>query len=434
MYLHTGNLLADGDDLVAALQWYGKAITVLGPVSQSTPVPVEAGEDLCFSHWAQGRALARLNRKGEALSSYQAARAVAERLVRDHPHMPDYAADLARKCHDLAQFQAQLRRHSEALKSYEAARALWEALARDDRRYCAALADTLHALAGLQAQLKKRGEAIQSYTAARALEEQLVRDHPKVSYYAARLAHGCNELGILHAALDQRAEAREAYEAARVVLERLVREHRDAPDHAVALGGTYCNLGHLLKSDDLDSALPWYGKAIATLEPLSQRQPPPARARLFLGKSYWGRFDALRALGRHAEALKDLDQLLALQVAEQPALRLERAATLARLGEHAQAAAAAAELAALTKVSARFVYDLARAYSLCVPAAGKDARLSPGGRDQAASTYAARAVALLRRAAQAGFRDVAHMQKDTALDPLRQRADFKKLIAELEGK
>ena len=39
---------------------------------------------------------------------------------------------------------------------------------------------------------------------------------------------------------------------------------------------------------------------------------------------------------------------------------------------------------------------------------------------------------LLHKAAQAGFKDVAHMKKDTDLDPLREREDFKKLIAELE--
>jgi hypothetical protein len=33
-----------------------------------------------------------------------------------------------------------------------------------------------------------------------------------------------------------------------------------------------------------------------------------------------------------------------------------------------------------------------------------------------------------------GYKDVPHMKKDTDLDPLRQRADFKKLVADLEGK
>ena len=44
------------------------------------------------------------------------------------------------------------------------------------------------------------------------------------------------------------------------------------------------------------------------------------------------------------------------------------------------------------------------------------------------------AMKMLRDAVSKGYRDVAHMKKDTDLDPLRQREDFQKLIAELEGK
>jgi hypothetical protein len=47
---------------------------------------------------------------------------------------------------------------------------------------------------------------------------------------------------------------------------------------------------------------------------------------------------------------------------------------------------------------------------------------------------AIRGVALLRQAIDKGFKDVAHMKKDTDLDPLRDREDFKKLLTELEKK
>ena len=40
----------------------------------------------------------------------------------------------------------------------------------------------------------------------------------------------------------------------------------------------------------------------------------------------------------------------------------------------------------------------------------------------------------LREAVSKGYKDVAHMKQDTDLDALRQREDFQKLIAELEGK
>ena len=41
---------------------------------------------------------------------------------------------------------------------------------------------------------------------------------------------------------------------------------------------------------------------------------------------------------------------------------------------------------------------------------------------------------LLRNAVKAGWNDAAHMAKDTDLDPIRGRDDFKKLIEELAKK
>ena len=48
--------------------------------------------------------------------------------------------------------------------------------------------------------------------------------------------------------------------------------------------------------------------------------------------------------------------------------------------------------------------------------------------------YTDRAMEMLKQAVQAGWKDVAHIQQDTDLDPLRNRDDFKKLVEELEPK
>ena len=47
--------------------------------------------------------------------------------------------------------------------------------------------------------------------------------------------------------------------------------------------------------------------------------------------------------------------------------------------------------------------------------------------------YAARAVALLKQAVEKGYKDVAQLKKDADLDALRNRADFKALLNELEA-
>ena len=44
------------------------------------------------------------------------------------------------------------------------------------------------------------------------------------------------------------------------------------------------------------------------------------------------------------------------------------------------------------------------------------------------------AMALLRKAVGMGYRDAGAVRTDSALDPLRQREDFKKLLTELEQK
>ena len=47
--------------------------------------------------------------------------------------------------------------------------------------------------------------------------------------------------------------------------------------------------------------------------------------------------------------------------------------------------------------------------------------------------YAGRAVELLRQAVAKGYKDIAHLKRDKDLDALRQRGDFKLLLAGLES-
>ena len=79
-------------------------------------------------------------------------------------------------------------------------------------------------------------------------------------------------------------------------------------------------------------------------------------------------------------------------------------------------------------------YDAACYLSLCIPIVAKHDKLDDKQRKEAAQFYGDAAMKILRDAVSKGFKNVAHMKQDTDLDPLRQREDFKKLIAELEGK
>ncbi len=97
-------------------------------------------------------------------------------------------------------------------------------------------------------------------------------------------------------------------------------------------------------------------------------------------------------------------------------------------------AVAANDLARFGHDPANDAYNAACYLCLCVQLTGREAQLAEPARKELAQGYADGAMLLLRQAVDRGFKDAAHMKKDTDLQPLRGREDFRKLIAELEGK
>src|SRR5207248_2338373 len=99
-------------------------------------------------------------------------------------------------------------------------------------------------------------------------------------------------------------------------------------------------------------------------------------------------------------------------------LRVSRAIALVNAGDHVRGVAEATAMAGLRGVPGGQLYNLACACSLAAAQVKADAAL--------AERYAAQAVALLRQAAAARYfgdpATVAHMKKDTDIDPLRHRA------------
>jgi hypothetical protein len=107
------------------------------------------------------------------------------------------------------------------------------------------------------------------------------------------------------------------------------------------------------------------------------------------------------------------------------------AQTLLALGEHRAAAAAATRFLGAAVYPANDAYNAACFLALCVPLAQHDKHLPEPQRKELIQAYGDQAIAALRQAVHNGFNDVAHMKKDTDLDALRGRGDFKKLLGEL---
>jgi WD40 repeat protein len=108
------------------------------------------------------------------------------------------------------------------------------------------------------------------------------------------------------------------------------------------------------------------------------------------------------------------------------------ATLLLKKGNHADAATAAAQLPTIDPNQPDGYVRAAECLAGCMSLAENDARLPPEKRKELADRYGAQAGALLRQALAKGYRDSTRLRKDSAFDPLRARADFRQLLAELK--
>ena len=128
-------------------------------------------------------------------------------------------------------------------------------------------------------------------------------------------------------------------------------------------------------------------------------------------------------LEKYTEAVKDWNQAIELSPPqEQPWLRAHRADSRIRTGRVASAIAEVAELTKAEYWAAGAWYSFACIHAV---ASSKSADKK--------QEHADRAMELLHKAVKMGYNDAAHLAKDKDLDVLRQRDDFKKLLAELEA-
>jgi serine/threonine protein kinase/tetratricopeptide (TPR) repeat protein len=425
--INRGNVLQDLGRYEEAVADYQAALAVLDQVMADSP---RHRREQAVTRNNLANALRHLRRREEALVALSRAVQIQEELLAEAPDDPGYGVDRAATRISLGKLLQELNRPDEALATFEKVLDSMERLAAKfptvprPRQYQAM---TYNAVVYLLSQQRQFDEALASSQKGLVVQEKLVADFPKVPQFRSELATAYMNRGAQLAQLGRLDEARAPYEKALALHEALAKDFPKVPDYAVNLGGSYCNMGAVLSEVGRpEEALTWLAKAIATLGELPTREPGPPTARQFLCNSLVARAQALDKLQRYPEALQDWDRALALEEGPRRVFfRRDRAATLARAGRHAEAVAEANALAEAKDLKGATLYDLACTCALAAAAVKEDAKLQ--------EQYAARAVALLRQAIGKGIKDAAHMKKDTDLDALRAREDFRKLLADLDG-
>ena len=267
------------------------------------------------------------------------------------------------------------------------------------------------------------------------VQEQLLADFPNEVDYRIDLATTLLQLSY------QQQGAEYAITHAKVValVEALPPEHPRLGNMGAIVAQKLTQEGRLRE------ALPWLDRHIGTFEAQEHDNPSSdiqCQIRRVLVSLYWTRAMLLRALGKHHQALNTWDRLLALGDVPGTSFsyasgRLQRALTLADLGDFAQALQDVDQAVGPTADGD----SLVRAAAVCSQAAARaheDASRSTSEQASLEDQCGARAVALLRRAQAAGcFAKPDQLNKlktDPDFTPLRSRDDFQRLLTEAAAK
>ncbi len=383
----------------------------------------------------------------EAESLCRQALAIEEKLAASFPENSSHQQELARHYHNLSVLLNNQGRHEEAEAILRQALIVAEPLARTFKSIPVHRTQLLNVYMGLGVALSFQQKHLEAETAFReavAISEQLADNFPDVPEHR-RLAADCHSsLGNAMTEQGKSADAESAYRRALDIHEQLFSESPNVVDNAIGLGASYCNFGMLIRGGgDAEESLGWFDKAIATLDPVAVNEARNVNRDEFLRNSYCGRADAFEFLGRYSEAVPDWEKALECDLrlagSQAKALRWKLSVSRIRTAQANQDAAgclaASVELESLNRGDDIGLYETGCYRAICAALVIPDdpKTLTPGS-EQIAQEQADLAMEWLRKAVAAGYHDVENMRRDPDLDALRERDDFKSLLAELEMK
>jgi tetratricopeptide (TPR) repeat protein/tRNA A-37 threonylcarbamoyl transferase component Bud32 len=376
-----------------------------------------------------------------ALKSYEQARDIQLALVKAHPEVRQYQSRLAQIWNNLGNLYREGKQLALALRCGEQALDIRLALARKYPNvpdYRADLGRAWHNLAYSQQVSGKREEANTSYQQGLEVRLALTKAHPEVTRYRADLASTWNNLGNLQKEMGQPQRAMKSYEQARNLRLDLSKTHPEVPGYQVDLAGTCFNLGVVVRdSGQPNQGLDCFTQAIEVVGAVHRRQPGQRGVLLLLIDSHLRRAETLDLLGRHRDAIADWDEAIRLATTSTARrwFHIRRVMSLARAGDHHRAAVEADYLDRGPSLPAAALYNLACIHALNAASAQRDGSRPLPEREKRAGQYAQQAIALLKRAATAGFfgnrKAVAYLDRDGDLACLRPREDFQRFRAGL---
>jgi serine/threonine protein kinase len=430
---------------------FGQALTIWRRLVKAFPRVPDYRMELARGQNNHGISLANGGRLQEAEEAFREAVALGAGLANEFPNDRAYRRPLANFYNSLGKLLGGTGRPEEEEVAYGQALAILKPLAADFPavpEYRLALARSLMNLGVLLQDTRRPQRAEEAYAQALALLNLLAADYPTVPEYRHNLAMAHFNLGRLLLQSGRTRDAEGHYRAALPILNQLAGEFPKVPDYQWDLGTCHSALGVVLKfTGRVPAAEKEYRTALGVLKPLAAAfstvpdyQSGLAVAMVNLAALLAGRkefADARRlledALPYHHRALQANRRHLMYRLSLHNN-RLALTMILVEQKQHIQAAAAVAQFLQSAVDPANDAYKGACFLALCMKLAEDDKQLPEAQRRQRATVYGDDAVAALKQASAGGFHDVAQVEKDANLDPLRARKDFQAWLAELEAK
>jgi tetratricopeptide (TPR) repeat protein len=398
-----GDALVKSGKMAASLVSHRTARALLQELADAHPTNTAFQHDLAHSHFVIGNTLSFTGEMAEGLASFQAARAIFQKLADAHPAVTEFQSALA-KVHSNTGFVLwETGKPAEALASVRAAQALARELADAYpavSQFQFSLAHS-HFVIGIRlVDLGKPAQGLTSLRTARARFQKLADDHPTYTRFQRYPAVSDLYIGKVLLATGEPAEALAMAEAARALVQKLADDH-PTWTHRSELAICHIDLADVHRSlGRRDEARAGYLAAIALAEQLTREQPLvplhfslQARALRRLGLTRLADGDAAGAAGATRRALGLFNGLPT------------------RSGEE--------------------WFETACCHAALATLAGRDGAGVPAAEGAA---QANQALSLLRKAAlDMSYRNAGAFRTETALDGLRDRADFRDLLAEIEA-
>jgi serine/threonine-protein kinase len=441
-----GHAYRDKGDLDKALGHYGAARQILETLTAAHPKVWPIQSELAQTYFFLGVVNGRRGQPSAQLASLRKARAVHERLVQANPDNMHYRDQLAQTLYSLGNVLGDMGSHDLA------ARALRQAVEHQrhvfDRapqvvEYARDLSHYLTALGDAENKRGRVGASLRTFHEGRTLLQGLLEAQPRNMLFECDLSDLLVRMDRAYRAAKQPALARACLEQARAIRSR----HVDVLPHERhmrnALGSIYFDLA-LVNSllNQKDAVESYYHKARDVWCKLLETYPDEVAYRKNLCATLHNLALNLAGTGRSGEGAAAMRQAIIerrKQFDRQPKnhqvrmqlaghygalawmLRLERKA--------AEAVEATLERQKLCSTNPKELFAVACDLALAAQTVGDGKTpLNPTARTEQAR-YCALAVEALQRAVDSGFHDPKAIQNNPDLALLRDRDDYKALLA-----